>query len=168
MFSEITISCFPQIPSFLQFSTPNKTFLSTQPAVSFHCYFLSAPILLSFPESSLCYCAHCLILQHRHLETSWHRQKSFERGWGKKAELPLQLARYSYEHSHCSFQKRVPRLTSFPLPLSSLPPRLLSMEISLHSDDTQMPSLTSSGGDKPIFSGPVALGFNNLTHSWAS
>lgn len=93
MFSEITISCFPQIPSFLQFSTPNKTFLNTQPAVSFHCYFLSAPILLSFPESSLCYCAHCLILQHRHLETSWHRQKSFERGWGKKAEIPLQLAR---------------------------------------------------------------------------
>lgn len=57
-------------------------------------------------------------------------------------------------HSLCLFH---------PFPL-----RLLSMEISLHSDDTQMPSLTSSGGDKPIFSGPVALGLNNLTHSWAS
>lgn len=172
------IACSPYIPAFLQFSTPNKTF-STASLLSPFIVLFHLPYSFVFPRIQFVFLCNCLTVQYSHLGTRWHRQKSFQRGWGKKAsreKSPLaskvqKIHEYSpgsnfCPHYHSPALKRESQgsVHSLCLFLPFFLP-LLSMEITPYSDDTKMPSLISSAGNEPNYSGPVGLDLNNLTDS---
>lgn len=61
------------------------------------------PILLSPPESSLCFCVHCLILPHRHLGPEPAQKEVPLKRKGKKPgrkSPPANQVQNGYEHLH--------------------------------------------------------------------